>query len=117
MTTPQSPGDQSGAIVPVACTLTPADLAAQAGRWARLTARALTGRTETADGLRMSFRSEPGTEDELRTLVAVENECCAWAAWTVDTSGGTIELHIDSSGDGVATLHTMFGPAPAHPDR
>ena len=116
MTTPQSPSDQSGATVPVACTLTPADLAAQADRWARLMARALTGRTETADGLRMSFRPEPGTEDELRTLAAVENECCAWAAWAVDTSGGTIVLDVHSSGDGVAALHTMFGPAPVHPD-
>jgi hypothetical protein len=100
MTTPQP--------APVACTLTLANLAAQAGRWQRLMARAMTKRTETADGVRLSFRSEPGTEEELRTLVAVENECCAWAAWTVDTGDETITLDVRSAGDGVAGLHGMF---------
>ena len=38
-------------------------------------ARALTGRAETADGLRLTFR--PEAEDELRALVAVETGCCA----------------------------------------
>jgi hypothetical protein len=111
MTTPQTAADQTGGTVPVACTLTPANLAAQAGRWQRLMARAMTKRTETADGVRLSFRPEPGTEEELRTLVAVENECCAWAAWTVDTGDETIVLDVQSAGDGVATLHSMFRPS------
>ena len=38
--------------IPIACVLTPADLAAQAGRWARLAAQAMTGRAQTAHGLR-----------------------------------------------------------------
>jgi len=112
MTTPQTPG-QAGGTVPVACTLTSAGLAAQAARWARLIARAMTGRTETADGLRLSFRPEPGTEDELRTLVAAENECCAWAAWTVDASARALAVDVRSSGDGIAALYSMFGPAPS----
>jgi uncharacterized membrane-anchored protein len=98
----------TGGTVPVACTLTPAHLAAQAGRWERLMARAMTKRTETADGVRLSFRPETGTEEELRALVAVENECCAWAAWTVGTGEETITLDVRSAGDGVATLHGMF---------
>jgi hypothetical protein len=103
MTTPQS------ATPPVACTLSSSDLAAQAGRWERLIARAMTERTETADGLRLSFRPEPGVEEELRGLVAVEKECCAWAAWAVDTSAGAPVLDVRSTGPGVATLHGMFG--------
>jgi hypothetical protein len=67
--------------IPVACTLGMAGLAAQARRWERLMARALTGRDETPEGLRLSFR--PEAEEELRALVAVETGCCAWAAWTV----------------------------------
>jgi hypothetical protein len=107
MTTPQVP-DQAGGAAPVACTLTPADLAAQAGRWHQLMARAMTERAETADGLRMSFRREPGTEEELRRLVAVESECCAWADWSVDTSAGNLMLEVRSAGEGIATLHGMF---------
>ena len=109
MTNPQTGTDQDGGTGPIACTLTAADLAAQAGRWERLIARAMTERAETADGLRLSFRPEPGVEEELRRLVAVETECCAWAAWAVDTSaGGAPVLDVRSAGPGVATLHGMF---------
>jgi hypothetical protein len=93
---------------PVACTLTAAGLAAQAARWERLIARAMTGRAETADGVRLSFRPGPGTEDELRALVAVETECCAWAAWTVQRDGGAVVLDVRSAAEGVASLHSMF---------
>ena len=93
---------------PVACSLTPAGLAAQAGRWERLAARAMTERTETAHGLRIGFRPEPGAEQELRALVAVEAECCPWATWTVTASARQIVLDVRSSGQGIAALHAMF---------
>ena len=92
--------------IPVACTLGVAGLAAQGRRWQRLMARALTGRAETADGLRLTFR--PEAEDELRVLVAVEAGCCAWAAWTVEPTAGAVVLDVRSAGEGVATLHSMF---------
>jgi hypothetical protein len=92
----------------IACHLTPAGLAAQAGRWARLMARALADRSETADGLRLSFRPERGIAEELRALAAVESECCPWAEWTVETSTGAVVLDIRSSGEGLATLRGLF---------
>jgi hypothetical protein len=94
--------------VPVACALTQAGLARQASRWVRLAARAMTSRAETTDGLRIWFRPEPGAEDELRALVEVENECCPWATWTVQTSPGHVVLDVRSSGDGIAALHGML---------
>ena len=93
---------------PVACTLTSADLAAQSQRWERLAVRAMAGRTETADGLRIFFRPEPGAEEELRALVAVENECCRWADWTVEAGDGQIVLAVRAAGDGITALHGMF---------
>jgi hypothetical protein len=114
---------------PIACTLTPAGLAAQAGRWKRLIARAGTERTETAAGLRMSFR--PDAEDELRALVAIEAACCHWATWTVKRTAGTVVLDVRSAAAGTAVLHGMFRadlagpsagrtsaspPGPAHQD-
>ena len=113
MTTPQTGPAPSGNPVPVACTLTTADLAAQAGRWERLIARAMTECIQIADGLRMSFRPEPGVEEELRRLVAVENDCCSWAAWAVETDAGAPVLDVRSTGPGVATLHGMFRPGQA----
>jgi len=106
--------------VPVACTLTQAGLAAQAGRWERLAARAMTDRTQTEHGLRIRFRPGPGTEEELRALVAVENECCSWATWTVETSPGHVVLDVRAEGAGVTALHDMFTglrPSPRSPGR
>ena len=96
---------------PVACTLAPADLAAQGERWRRLTSWAMTERAETADGLRIRFR--PGAEEELRALVAVETQCCPWASWTVELDAGTVVLDVRSTAVGVATLAGMFAPASA----
>jgi hypothetical protein len=109
MTIPQTTGE-TGGTEPVACTLTSADLAAQADGWKRLIARAMTECTRTADGLRMSFRPEPGVEEELRRLVAVESVCCSWAAWAVETDAGAPVLDVRSAGEGVAALHGMFRP-------
>jgi hypothetical protein len=93
---------------PVACTLITADLATQSRRWERLADRALTERAETTDGLRIVFRPEPGAEEELRALVAVENECCRWANWTVEVDDGQIVLAVRAAGEGVTALHGMF---------
>jgi len=92
--------------IPVACALTRGDLAAQQRRWEQLMARTLTGRAETADGLRLSFR--PEAEDELRALVTVETRCCAWAAWTVEPTAGAVVLDVRSAAEGIATVHAMF---------
>ena len=112
MTTQHHTTEADDCAAPIACTLTPADLAAQVGRWARLAARAMTGRAETADGLRIAFRPVPGAEEELRSLAAVEQECCSWAAWTVETDDEQIVLAVHSTGEGVAALHGMFTGLP-----
>jgi hypothetical protein len=91
---------------PIACTLTPADLTGQARRWQRLIARAMTERTETADGLRLSFRAEAA--DELRALAAVEAECCPWATWRVEQAARSAVLDVRSTAEGAAVLHAMF---------
>jgi hypothetical protein len=108
MTAPRTPADDATAVVPVACSLSRAGLAEQAGRWERLAARALAGHTKTAGGVRLSFRPEPGAEQELRALAAVEAECCPWATWTVRASATQLVLDVSAAGDGVAALHGMF---------
>jgi hypothetical protein len=108
MTTQRIKAEETAGAVPVACSLTSAGLAEQSDRWQQLAARAMTQRTETAHGVRISFRPEPGVEDELRQLVAVENECCPWAGWRVQTDAGQIVLDVHSTGEGIVTLHSMF---------
>jgi hypothetical protein len=108
MTAAQIPADDTAASVPVACSLTAAGLAEQAGRWVRLATRAMTGYTKTADGLRLGFRPERGIEEELRALVAVETQCCPWATWTVQATATRLTLDVRAAGDGVTALHGMF---------
>jgi MerR family transcriptional regulator, copper efflux regulator len=108
MTAAQKPSGEAASGAPVACSLTTEGLADQAGRWARLAARALTGHVLTTDGLRLGFRPEPGIEEELRALAAVETQCCPWATWTVHASATQLALDVRATGDGVAALHGMF---------
>jgi hypothetical protein len=91
----------------VACTLTEADHKTQRERWLALGTH-LTARVETEDGLRLAFAYDPMVEGELRALVAVETECCSWAAWDVAREDDALVMAARSQGDGVATLHTMF---------
>ena len=119
MAAAQVPGeDTTAAAKPVACSLSQAGLAEQAGRWDRLAARAMTGREQTGHGIRVTFRPGPGIEEELRALVDVESRCCPWAVWTVHADGARLVLDVRSAGDGVAALHAIFtglraGPGPA----
>src|SRR6516165_5675688 len=108
MTAAPIPTDDTTASTPVACSLTTDGLAEQAGRWARLAARALIAQAKTADGLRLVFRPEPGIEEELRALVAVETRCCPWATWTVQARGTELALDVHATGDGFPALHGMF---------
>ena len=109
MSVPQPPtADDTTGAVPVACSLTRAGLAQQARRWERLAARAMTRCAKTTDGIRLSFRPEPGAEAELRALAAVEIQCCPWATWTVQGSATQLVLDVRSAGAGVTTLHGMF---------
>jgi hypothetical protein len=99
----------------VVCTLGKDDLGAQAERWRRVRSEAGLRRNETADGLRFTFTDETEVEEELRALVAVENECCAWARWDVRREDGELVMHARSTEAGIATLHSMFSEPLSQP--
>lgn len=95
----------------VACTLNDTDLKSQRDRWLNLGEHFGIARNQTQDGLRITFTDHPAIADELQALVAVENECCSWAAWTVERVDGALVMAARSEGEGVATLHGMFTAA------
>ena len=95
----------------VACTLNDTDLKTQRERWINLGTNFGRGRETTDDCLRLLFETHPAVESELRALVAVENDCCSWAAWTVEHEAGTLVMAARSRGEGVRTLHGMFREA------
>jgi hypothetical protein len=92
----------------IACDLSAAGVAAQAGRWLRLAREAGLGRAEIADGIKLRFRDEPAAERELRDLVSVESDCCPWARWEVRRADGELVMRVTSTPEGAAALHAMF---------
>jgi hypothetical protein len=108
-TTPSSDPQRTSATVSIACSLTAGGLRTQAQRWVELVRAAGIDRAATADGVRLTFRADPAVERELRELVAVENECCAWARWEVRADGeGALVMQARAADDGVDTLQSMF---------
>jgi hypothetical protein len=96
--------------VDIACDLSQAEGAGQVERWLRLGRRAGLGRTTTAEGVELRFRDETAVERELRELVSVERNCCAWARWEVLRADGELLMRASSTPEGAAALHAMFGP-------
>jgi hypothetical protein len=94
--------------IPIACTLDAAGLRGQAARWTRLLTSAGLSRRELAGGVALRLRADPGVEQELRALVAVERGCCAWASWQVRRDGDELVMEATSEADGVTVLHGMF---------
>jgi hypothetical protein len=95
----------------VACTLNDTHLKTQRERWLGLGRNFGLGREETETGLRLTFEDRPAVEAELEALVAVENGCCSWAAWSVEREQGALVMSARSQGAGIATLHGMFTSA------
>jgi MerR family transcriptional regulator, copper efflux regulator len=94
----------------VACTLDAGDRALRGGRWkALLTGRHLVRMARTERGVRLVFAASPGVADELRSLTALERDCCAFATWTVHERGGGLTLDVTAEGpDGVAAVQSLF---------
>jgi hypothetical protein len=92
----------------IACGLNGDDKGAQMRRWLRLSSQAGLGRAETEDGVLIRFRDEPVAERELRALVAVESDCCAWARWQVLRADGELVMRVSSTPTGAVALHAMF---------
>ena len=93
----------------MACTLGTGDRAQRAARWEALTARALRQASRTERGLRLVFGAGPGVEDELRSLVALERECCGFARWSVSAASGRCTLEVSGDGEAaVAAAQALF---------
>lgn len=103
--------DDDGSAL-AACTLGVGDRAHRAARWEALTRRSLMRAVTCEHGVRLVFATSPGVADELRSLVALERDCCAFATWTVHERGAELALDVMADGaDAVAAVRSLFqGP-------
>lgn len=95
----------------VACTLSDTDLKTQRERWINVGTNFGIRREQTDDGLRLTYNDHPAVEQELRALVAIENDCCSWASWSVERTDGVLVMAARSKGEGVSALCGMFNEA------
>jgi hypothetical protein len=79
---------------PIACTLDGGAFGERVAEWETLAQRSLIESTQTATGVRLRFRDEPGVEEELRRLLALEEACCAFLTFDLDSAGAELVLSV-----------------------
>jgi len=94
----------------ISCSLDQAGLTERRARWHRLAAQAFDARVPTDRGQRLVFRRQAGVEEELLELALLEQECCAFADWSVSAVDGTVVLDVSGTSDeAIAAVQGMFG--------
>jgi hypothetical protein len=100
-----APGADSPLRVPIACTLTPAQMADRGRAWVTLLRTSLVAWERVAGGLRLSVH--PGAVQSLRGLVDLERDCCPWIDFSFEDHG----LVMTAAGAGEDVLVQMFLPS------
>lgn len=101
--------DRDRGSAPAACTLGAGDRARRASRWEALTGRSLVRAARIERGVRLVFAANLGVADELRSLIALERDCCAFATWSVHEHGAELALDVTADGaDAVAAVRSLF---------
>jgi hypothetical protein len=78
--------------LPIACTLTPHDMAGRAEWLRRLGARSLIAGARAGGGLRLRF--EAAADAEVGRWIDAERECCAFLTFAVERNGDELWLQV-----------------------
>lgn len=87
---------------PIVCTLAGTDQAKRFEEWRALARAARIAHADLPDGATLLYRRSAEIEAELRRLVALEADCCAFLAFDLESTGDAFRL-------------TVTGPALALP--
>jgi hypothetical protein len=92
----------------IACSLPAGEFPERRERWQALTERALISRSETASGVRLSFRPGDSVEPELEELAALERGCCSFARFEVRATAEAVVLDVIAPSAGIAVVREIF---------
>lgn len=92
--------------VPIACSLDAADLPGRVDAWHALLATA-TGRDRITDGVRITFGRSADVA-AMATLVAAEQECCAFYTFAVVVAPDAIALEVHGPDAAGAMIDQLF---------
>ena len=97
-------GPEHRDLLPVACTLGPADGAERLADWRRIVQEAGAGHVWTTGMVTLLFRDGAGVGNELHRLVSAERDCCAFVSWHVAQAGQEWRVEISGSDDELRSL-------------
>jgi hypothetical protein len=97
--------------IPVACTLSPAEMADRRSLWQSI-AGDIANRRSGSDRLEIVFVPSPEVERVLPSLVDAESRCCAFASWSLRRDDEGVVLSIEAPPDGITALAQEFGFPP-----
>ena len=109
---PASPGSAGRTVLPLACTLTPADVPDRMRRWQLLHERAEPSVEVRPGRLEIRYVAAPDVLDELVELAAAERTCCGFVSWGVTEVDGRPTLQVTAPPDrpeAVLPVAAMFG--------
>jgi len=91
-------------LLPVSCTLGPADGGQRLDEWRHLIESAGTGREVTPGRVILSFQNLPDVGVELERLVGAERLCCAFLGWELVEAGASWRLHVTGTDEDLRAL-------------
>ena len=91
--------------LPLACTLTGADMAARGAEIQAVGREGLLG--AQAEEARAVLRFRPESRDRVAAIVAKEAECCAFLSMRLDDDSDAVRLTIEAPPGGEPVMHDL----------
>ncbi|MDQ4143050.1 MAG: hypothetical protein M3198_04760 [Actinomycetota bacterium] len=99
--------------LPVACSLDAPASKSREQEWESLISSHLVDRGAIVDGVKLTFRSSEVSRTEVKRLVDLERDCCAWINWDLREADTSLALEATAeTEEGVKVLRSWFTPEP-----
>lgn len=98
---------------PIACSLGREELGERTMQWQQILTRARRrtdlGETERGVGVQLTFDNDAVVVSQLAYLIAAEQQCCSFYAFTLTVADGTVVVEIRAPRDAAPLLDELFG--------
>ena len=93
---------------PIACTLNGSQVVERVQLWRDIIKQA-TQHVDIANGIRLSFRSDPALIGEIASLAAQEQACCAFYTFVLSIVDGGAQLDVIAPPEATELVNELFG--------
>jgi hypothetical protein len=94
---------------PIACSLDRDAGQQRQARWQALADRGLLAHGRTAHGARQRYRADPEVERELRELIELEGDCCAFLDFELERADDALVLDVRGPREADAVIELFAG--------